>query len=89
MASWLFFIHVHFNYNHAKNDHHLIRRWMKITYEIPVKSEREYGIAGLSRKKTKQFFEKEDQFLASYHRIMNISLIASYGIFPAQLFFVR
>lgn len=61
---------------------------MKITFELPVKSEREYSIAGLSRKETKQFYEKEDRFLASYYRFMNIALIGSYAIFPVQLFFV-
>ena len=61
---------------------------MKLTYEIPVKSEREYRIAGLSRKRTKEFFEKEDKFLVHFNRLMNLALFASFGIFPAQLFFV-
>lgn len=88
VSNWVFCIHVLFNRMHVKNDYHLIRRYMKITFETPVKSEREYRIAGLSRKETKQFFEKEDAFLATYHRIINITLFASFGIFPAQLFFV-
>ena len=87
-SSWLLCLHIVFH-GLAKNDYHLIRRWMAMTYELPVKSEKEYRIAGLSRKRTKQFFREEDEFLARFYRFMNISLFASYAVFPVQLFFVN
>lgn len=89
VSSWLFAIHFQFNHVLAKDGYHLIRRWMRLTFEAPVKSEREYCIAGLSARKTKQFFEKENAFLVRHHQILNIGLFGCCFIFPLQLFFVR
>ena len=89
VSSWAISVHLIFNHLNTRNDYHLIRAWMKISYELPAATDRDYQVVGLSREKNKNFWLAEDAFNARYNRIMNVSLLVSCVVFSMQLFFVR
>ena len=46
---WALCFHFVFNYLNAKNDYRLMRFWMKLTLELPIRSDKDYKVMGLSR----------------------------------------
>ena len=62
---------------------------MRISFEIPAKSERDYKVVGLSRKENKRFWAAEDEFNARFSKVTNVVLFVSCFVFPIQLFFVK
>ena len=89
LAFWLVSIHLCFNCLLTRNDNHLLKVWMRLSYEIPAKTDRDYQGFGLSAAKNKGFWEAEDDFNVRFSRILNCSMFISCFIFPVQLFFVR
>lgn len=60
MASiWSICFHFTFNYLNTRNRYRLFKFWMKLTLELPVKSESDYRVAGLFRKANKKFWESD------------------------------
>lgn len=85
-ASWLFWIHVIFNDVNSRNDYHLFRVWLKMSNELPVKSDRDYRTIGLSRVENKKFWMAEDRFNHLYYRLINVALPFICVIVSGQIF---
>lgn len=66
----------------------MLIKWMKITYEIPAKSDRDYRVIGLSRAQNKKFWTEEKRTNARWYRSMNYVLGLAYCIFNVQYTFV-
>ena len=82
-------IHIVFNHINAKKDYILIRKWMKMTYEIPAESIDNNEVIGLSRKENKAFWQAEDKLNYRYLvGVVNACLIVISLVFDSQLFFV-
>ena len=85
---WAVFIHFAAYFN-ARNNHQLYKFWMKLTFELPVKNERDYRVAGLSRRKTKEFWSNESDFNRVWNRTVNCYIVITSLVFCSQLFSVR
>ena len=86
---WNLFYHFVFNYLNAKNDYRLFRFWMKLTLELPVKSDGDYRVTGLPTEENKKFWLTENHVNYVWFRVTNYYCIALSLIFSSQLFFVR
>lgn len=89
LASWLLCVHLCFTRVNARDNYYLYKLWMRISFEIPAKSERDYKVVGLSRKENKRFWAAEDEFNARFSKVTNVVLFVSCFVFPIQLFFVK
>lgn len=89
MIPWQFWIRYVFEYANAKNDFRLFRVWLKLTYEIPAKSERDYRVAGLPTEENKSFWMAEDRFNALFYRAANVFLTFACSLVVAQFFLVQ
>lgn len=74
MFSWLLTVHIAFNYLNKRED---FLFWMKVTYEIPAKSDNDYRTVGLTRQENKQYWLKEDRINFYWFKLINYSLIFS------------
>ena len=86
---WALFFHFVFNYLNAKNDYRLMRFWMKLTLELPVKSDQDYKVMGLSRKENKAFWTKENYFNRLWNRTLNCYIVCIGFTFSSLLFLVK
>lgn len=86
---WSLSFHFVFNGLNAKNDYRLLKFWMKLTMELPVKSDEDYRVAGLSQDENKSFWLKEKHVNQVWNVFMNI-YIACIGLtLSSQLFLVK
>lgn len=88
-SSWVFWVHFVFTCLNSRNDYHLIRVWMKMTYEIPAKNDEDYRVIGLSREKNKAFWLKEDALNAHYGLLRHFPFAGCAIVLVMQLFFYR
>lgn len=89
MSVWLSLTQISFSYLNAREDHRLFKIWAQVTYEKPAKTERDYIVAGLSRKENKKFWLAEQKFNSLFNRVLNFALWVAYFVYCSQLFFVR
>ena len=88
-AVWAPFFHLSFNYLNAKNDYRLFKFWMKLTLELPVKSDSDYQVAGLSQEENKRFWSTENRINNVWYRAINWYIAFISIVYNAQLFLVR
>lgn len=81
-------LNVLFNYTKAKNGDRMLIKWMKMTFEIPAKSDRDYKIIGLSWVENKKFWLNEKRTNARWYRLMNYLLCLAFCIVGWQYTFV-
>ena len=62
---------------------------MRLSYEIPVKSERNYRAVGLSTEENKRFWLVEDRFNQIYHHFLLFTIFIYCLAYNAPLFFGR
>ena len=86
---WSLFFHFVFNYLNARNDHWLFRFWIILTFEVPVKNDKFYKVAGLSKKEGKNFWAKENRINYVWFRVLNWYTGIIAALYSTQLFFVR
>ena len=60
---------------------------MKLTQEIPAKSDRDYKVAGLSRAENKRFWLTEDLVFYYFHRVLGVFLVL-FVVMVESLFFI-
>ena len=88
-AIWSLFFHFVFNHLNSKNDYRLYKVWMKLTLELPVKSDRDYRIAGLSMEENKKFWLMENRFNYIWSKIFPWYVGGIATVWSSQFFFVR
>lgn len=81
--------HLVFNSFNSRNDYRLFKFWMKLTLELPVKSDRDYRVAGLSQKENKKFWLSENHVNYVWYRVMNWYILFIGFIYSSMLFYVR
>ena len=86
---WGFSFNYVFTWLNTRNDYKLFRVWMRMTFEISPKSDRDYRVAGLSLKRSKQFWETESYVNRIWYRTFNGYVLFISILFSSQLFFVR
>lgn len=88
-ACWGVLFHFNFNYLKARNDNRLFRFWMKLTHELPEKSDRDYRVAGLSQEENQKFWSTVNCVNRLWFWMFNSYLTFMNIILCAPLFFVR
>ena len=88
-AIWSLFFHFVFNHLNSKNDYRLYKVWMKLTLELPVSSDRDYRVAGLSVEENKKFWLMENRVNHIWSQVINYYTAFVSLIFSSQLFFVK
>lgn len=81
--------HLVFNHINARNDFRLLRFWMQLTLELPVKSDKDYQVAGLTQEENKKFWLTESRINHVWYRAMNWYVAIISVVYSSQLFFVR
>ena len=76
-----------FNYLNNKKQN-LFLKWMKMTYEIPARTDEDYNVVGLSLEENKKFWLKEDEFNYQYNRLYKVLMITTSLILNSQHFFL-
>ena len=87
-ASWGLSLHWTFNYLNARNDFHFFRVWMRITQELPAKSEQDYEVIGLPREENKRFWQMEKRLNSLWLKVSSGFIGVSCIVFSGQLFLV-
>lgn len=62
---------------------------MQLTLELPVKSDKDYQVAGLKQEKNKRFWLSENRFNDVWYRALNWYIAIISVVYSCQLFFVR
>ena len=62
---------------------------MKLTFELPAKSEEDYEVAGLSREENKKFWLEENYVNYVWFRVFNFYVMVIGIIYCFQLFLVK
>lgn len=88
-ALWALYFHFVFRHLNAKEDYRLFKFWMKLTLELPVKSERDYRVAGMSKEENKQFWLRENHINTICYRVVNWYTFILCLMFSFQLFLVK
>ena len=86
---WSLSFHFVFNHLNSKNDYRLYKVWMKLTLELPVSSDRDYRVAGLSVEENKKFWLMENRVNHIWSQVINYYTAFVSLIFSSQLFFVK
>ena len=93
LIAGLWGIHFHFifpfNYLNGKRNYRLLRFWMKLTLELPVKSDSDYRVAGLSSMENKKFWVLENYVNRVWFLAMNWYMAIISLPFCSQLFFIK
>ena len=76
--------HLVFNHLNGRQGYRLFKFWMKLTMELPVKSDSDYRVAGFS-----QFWLNENSFNHLWCQAINWYTLFLSIIFASQLFFVK
>lgn len=89
VSLWMLALHFVFNKLNTRKNYHLFKKWMKLTYEMPVNSDDDYEVVGLPREENRRFWEAEDRFNYRYLGLVATGcLVVIAFVFDAQLFFV-
>ena len=86
---WALGFHVVFNFLNTRRDYRLFKFWMKLTHELPAKSDSDYQVAGLSPEENKLFWSKERSVNRIWYRGMNCYIALTSFTYSSQLFFVK
>lgn len=78
-SSWSVALYVVFNHWNARNDYYLFRQWMRLTGEIPIKSDPDYG----------HWSKGEDRINRILYRLANCVFLLFSIILSGLLFVVR
>lgn len=82
-------LHFVLNDLNTRKNYRLFKKWMKLTYEMPVTSDADYEVVGLPREENRRFWEAEDDFNYRYLAWGATGcLVVICFVFDAQLFFV-
>lgn len=87
-GSWGLSLHWTFNYLNARNDFYFFRVWMRITQELPAKSEQDYEVNGLPREENKRFWQTEKRLNSLWLKVSSGFIGVSCIVFCGQLFLV-
>lgn len=87
-ASWGLALHLTFNHLNAKNDFRRFKFWMKISHELPVKSEQDYEVFGWTKEKNKRFWQAEKRLNSLWIKVSSYFILLSCVVFSGQLFLV-
>lgn len=77
-----------FGYLNSKEEYRLFKCWMKLTLELPVRSDNDYQVAGLSKEENKNFWQTENWVNRLWFRTINWYTVVLNLIFCAGLFLV-
>lgn len=88
-GAWSLSFHYVFNYLNARGDYRLFKFWMKLTQELPAKSDQDYRVAGLSKRENQTFWAKENHVNYVWYRVVNWYTFFMSSTFCIQLFFVK
>ena len=60
-----------------------------MSYEIPAKNEDDYKVIGLSKKKNKDYWLKEDRFCYIHSIVYNINILVTCLAFNLPIIFIK
>ena len=86
---WIAFHFVIFNHLNAKNDYRLYRLWLKLTQELPAKTDQDYKVAGLAKEENTKFWLNENYITQVGYRTITGAIFLFLASVNTLFFYIR